>query len=174
MQFILGCILVLSALGVILARKPVHSGLYFLVVLLTLSEFYLQLSAEFIAVMQVIVYAGAILVIFMFVIVLFQDAHQKLENYKPNSLTWFLFISAAAFILSLGFFGKSLLGLPPVKEVLKDNYGSVQALGMDLYLDFFFPFEIVIFLFLIAVVGAVYVGKKTGAPVGIDKSVDLI
>lgn len=159
-QWIIGFILILSSLGVLLARKPVHATLSFLVSLLMLAALYLQLSAHFIAVMQVLVYAGAILVLFMFVIVLFQDAHQQVAKYKPRSAPLFLLLAATAFLLTLIFLGDKLIGFSPSTEGLPKGYGTVESLGMLLYVDFFFPFEAVIFIFLIALVGALYTGKK--------------
>jgi NADH-quinone oxidoreductase subunit J len=159
-QCILGIILILSALGVILARKPVHASLSFLVTLLTLAVFYLQLSAEFIAVMQILVYAGAILVIFMFVIILFQDAHQQIVEFQPESAPILLVGAAAAFVIGLAFLGQRLIGLTPPAKGLPEGFGTAQSLGSALYVDFFFPFEAVTLLFLVAVVGAFYIGKK--------------
>jgi NADH-quinone oxidoreductase subunit J len=159
-QWILGIILILSSLGVILASKPVHASLYFLLTLFMLSLLYLQLSAQFIAVMQVLVYAGAILVIFMFVIILFQDAHQQIDKYPPRSSPALLIVSAATFLLALVFLGKRFIGLTTIKGNLPEDYGTVQSLGQALYVDFFFPFEAVILLFLIAVIGALYIGRK--------------
>ena len=159
-QWILGIILILSSLGVILVKKPVHASLSFMLSLLTLAALYLQLSAEFIAVMQVLIYAGAILVIFMFVIVLFQDAHEQIAQYEAKSFPPLLATAAAAFVLALIFFGKRLLDLSPSTTPLPEGFGTVQALGKALYLDFFFPFEAVILLFLIAIVGALYVGRR--------------
>lgn len=159
-QWILGSILILSSLGVILARKPVHASLSFMLSLLTLAAIYLQLSAEFIAVMQILVYAGAILVIFMFVIVLFQDAHQKIIQFKPKSSQLFLFAIAVAFVLAFIFLGQRLLGVVSSSEAVPNSFGMVQSIGRTLYIDFFFPFEAVILLFLVAVVGAFYIGKK--------------
>ena len=159
-QLILGFFLILSAFGVILASKPVYSGLSFLLTLLFLSAFYLQLSAQFIAVMQILVYAGAILVIFMFVIILFQDAHAQIAKFKAESSKPLLGAAALLFLFIGTFVGQELLSLAPAKESLPQDYGTVQSLGKALYLDFFFPFEAVTLLFLIAVVGAVYVGKK--------------
>ena len=75
---------VASSLGVILVKKPVHASLCFLLTLIDSGAFYLQLHAEFIAVMQVLVYAGAIFVIFMFVIILFQDAHEQIEQIQAH------------------------------------------------------------------------------------------
>ena len=159
-QWILGFIIIASSLGVILARKPVHAGLSFLLTLMSLSALYLQLSAEFIAVMQILVYAGAILVIFMFVIVLFQDAHVQISRFQSNSWSPLLIFGAAAFGLSLLALCKNLIHLPPGAKELPEGFGSVQALGQLLYLDFFFPFEAVILLFLVAVIGSLYIGKK--------------
>lgn len=157
---ILGSILVLAALGVILAKKPVHACLLFLLSLLDLASIYLYLSAEFIAIMQILVYAGAILVIFMFIIILFQDAHEQVSQFPPRSLP--ILIGTAAFIvvLSLIFLGAELFSFTPRNGAISSQYGSVRSLGHTLYVDFFFPFEAVIFLFLIAVVGALYIARR--------------
>ncbi len=159
-QWILGCILILSSLGVLLARKPVHACLSFLLTLFTLAVIYLQLFAQFIAVMQVLVYAGAILVIFMFVIILFQDAHLQISSYKAQSLWPFLFVAGAGFVAILAYLGQQLVTLPLAKEKLPEGYGTVQSLGQAIYLDYFFPFEAVILLFLVAIVGSIYVARK--------------
>src|ERR1700761_2906986 len=115
-QWFLGIVLILSSLGVVLARKPVHASLSFLLTLLILALFYLQLSAQFIAVMQILVYAGAILVIFMFVIVLFQDAHQQIAQYSAQSAPSLLMAAAGFFLLVLAFLGRRLVGLAPSNE----------------------------------------------------------
>lgn len=159
-QWLLGILLILSALGVILLKKPVHASLSFLFMLLTLSAYYLQLSAQFIAVMQVLVYAGAILIIFMFVVILFQDAHEKIQFIKPQSYLPFLILSALVFLFTLLFFGVKFLGLQESPATAPEGFGMVQTLGRALYIDYFFPFEAVILLFLISVVGALYMGKK--------------
>ena len=159
-QWILGFILILSSLGVILASKPVHASLSFLMTLLALAALYLELSAQFIAAMQILVYAGAILVIFMFVIVLFQDAHAQLSSYLPESSSLLLTLAGIAFLGTAGFLGYQLAYSTPFNPNIPAGFGTVQALGKALYLDFFFPFEAVILLFLVAVVGALYMGKK--------------
>ena len=160
--WILAAVLILSSLGVILVKRPVYASLSFLLTLLTLAAFYLQLSAEFIGVMQVLVYAGAILVLFMFVIVLFQDAHQQIANYEAQSSPTLLIIASIAFLVALAFIGKEIIGLSVQKAELPPGYGTVESLGQALYVDFFFPFEAVVLLFLAAVIGALYIGKKTG------------
>lgn len=160
MQVILGIILVLASLGVILAKKPVYSCLYFLLTLLVLACLYLQLSAEFIAVMQVLIYAGAILVIFMFVMVLFQNAYKKLMNTQGKSTPLLIAAAGGFFILSLIYLGKELWTFTPSGANLKESFGTAQSLGKLLYVDYFFPFEAVLSLFLIASIGSLYIGKK--------------
>jgi NADH-quinone oxidoreductase subunit J len=161
-QLILGIVLILSSLGVILAKKPVHSSLFFLLTLMTLAALYLQLSAQFIAVMQVLVYAGAILVLFIFVMILFQDAIQEIEDVKSKSLSLLLYLGGGTFILSLIYLGRQLFGMPSNNNGLNPalQFGSVETLGKALYIDFFFPFEAVILMFLVAIVGALYTARR--------------
>ncbi len=158
-QWIISLLLILSALGVVLTRKPVHACISFLFALLMLSALYFQLDAQFIGVMQVLVYAGAILVIFMFVIVLFQDAYLQIEKTKGQSDPFFLIASASVFVLTLFFLALRLFGATAAKSAPED-FGTVEALGKALYVDYFFPFEAVILLFLIALIGTLYIGKK--------------
>lgn len=160
-EWIIGLLLILSSLGVILAKQPVHACLSFLLTLLSLAALFLQLNAQFIAAMQILVYAGAILVIFMFVIVLFQDAHQQIDRLAPTSNYFLLSVAGITFPLALAFLGIYFLDLTSPSQNLPEGYGTVESLGYALYIDFFFPFEAVILLFLTALVGALYVGKKT-------------
>jgi len=158
-EAILGTVAILSALGVILARKPVYAGLSFLLTLIMLSGLYLQLSAHFIAAMQILVYAGAILVIFMFVIILFQDAHQQIEKYQAGSAWLLVGVAAFLFASALGFVGSKLLGRG-VTTGVSEGFGTVQSLGKSLFLQYFFPFEAITLIFLIAVIGTVYIGRR--------------
>jgi NADH-quinone oxidoreductase subunit J len=159
-QWILGFVAILSSLGILVVRQPVHASLSFLLTLLSLAALYLQLSAEFIAVMQVLVYAGAILVIFVFVIVLFQDAYQQIEQFKPESSPVLLSAAIAAVALIFALIGSRFIGLTPTRGPLPEDFGTVHPIGQALYVDFFFPFEAIILLFLIALIGAFYIGKK--------------
>jgi len=159
LQWILSSVLVLSSLGVVLAYKPVYASLSFLLTLLMLAALYLELSAQFISVMQVLVYAGAILVLFMFVIVLFQDAHVQIEKHRAQSTKLLLIVAGCSFALALIYLGSRFLALPaPSSQAAQ--YGTVEALGALIYTDFFFPFEAVILLFLVAIIGSLYIGKK--------------
>lgn len=159
-QWMLGLTLILSAIGVISFRKPIYASLSFLLSLILLAAFYLQLSAEFIAIMQVLVYAGAILVIFVFVIVIFQDAHEQMMDFKPKSQKLLIALAAIFFILAMALFWSRLIPMVPFKDTLPEGYGSAHAIGMALYLDFFLPFEAVILIFLVAIIGALYLAKR--------------
>ncbi len=152
--------MILSSLGIIFAKKPVHATLSFLLTLVTLASVYLHLHAPFISVMQIWVYAGAILVIFMFVIVLFQDAHAQIAKYNTTTYPIFLLVAAGVFLGQLIFEGNRLLGFSKIKEVLPAGFGTVQSIGRDLYLNFFFPFEAVVLLFLVAIIGSLFIAKK--------------
>jgi NADH-quinone oxidoreductase subunit J len=160
-QWILGFLLLFSAISMLTLRKPIHAALAFLVTLLSLATYYLLLSASFIAVMQIIVYAGAILVIFMFVIVLFQNAHNEIELYPPKSSPLLLGLGGLGFILAIAaysFWSYTHAAFDVAAK--KPEFGSVESLGYALYLDFVFPFEAVIVVFLVAIVGAFYIGRK--------------
>ncbi len=159
-QWIFGILLILSSLGIILTSKPVHASLCFLLTLLSLAALYLELSAQFIAAMQILIYAGAILVIFMFVIVLFQDVHQQIHKYQPQSKKVVLVSAAVLFAAAFAFLGFHLSAISTSTKALPEGFGSAHSLGHLLYLDFFFPFEAVILIFLVAVVGALYIGRK--------------
>lgn len=159
-ELILGLVLILSSLGVVFSKKPIHSALSFLLALLTLATLYLQLSAEFVAVMQILVYAGAILVLFMFMMILFQDAMIEIDSTEQKSFTPLIWISVALFIIAFGYLMTKLYGLN-INPAKQDNsFGTVESLGRALYIDFFFPFEAIILLFLVAIVGSLYTAKK--------------
>lgn len=160
MHYVLILLLALFSVGVITIKKPVYSALCFLGTLLCLSAYYLELSAEFIATMQILVYAGAILVVFIFVIVLFQDAYQKISTVQAKSAAPLLITSGVLFTGALLYLAILTAGIEEKKNALPQGFGTVESLGKSLYIDFFFPFEAVVLIFLIACVGALYIGKK--------------
>ena len=155
-DYLLASIIILSAVGILITKKPVHSCLCFLLTLLGLASLYLKLSAPFVAAMQVLIYAGAILVIFMFVVVLFQDAHVTILSTPAKTNQLIASSIACAFTLFMLYFSMQHIERKP----LTLDYGSVESLGRALYSDFFFPFEAVGLLFLVAMLGALYIGKK--------------
>ncbi|MBS4163849.1 Uncharacterized protein PRO82_001155 [Candidatus Protochlamydia amoebophila] len=159
-QWVFGILLLISSFGILLTSKPIQASLCFLLALLSLAALYAELSAQFIAAMQVLIYAGAILVIFIFVIVLFQDAHNQIHQFVAQSKSSISILAIAAFLLAFGFLSYYLSELSTSTKSLPEGFGTAHSLGYLLYVNFFFPFEAVILIFLIAVVGALYIGRK--------------
>jgi len=149
------------ALGVVFHRNPVHCALLLVGVLLSVSGLFVLLHAPFIAALQVIVYAGAIMVLFLFVVMLL-NVKAEGSILTPGAAKGFGILFAL-----LGFV--ELLGvvLPPAthstglpEAVLPEGFGSPAAIGLILYTVWLFPFEITSILLLVAVVGAVVLAKR--------------
>lgn len=153
-------LLLLSAVAVLLVKKPVHASLCFLVTLLSLAGLYIELAAPFLAVIQILIYAGAILVLFMFVIILFQDAYPEILKYPPGSSKVLLGVALVALLAVGSLAAVQWHGAYLLKEGSVGDFASVQVLGEVLYKAFFFPFEAVIFLFLSALIGSLYMAKR--------------
>ena len=156
--FILGALSVASAVGVIMVRNPIGSAMSLVIHFIALAGLYLSLNALFMAAIQVLVYAGAIMVLVVFVIMLLNLGHEeklreKLFSKQGLGVALSLFVGAGlVFAISRATFGApSEQGLPPG--------GSVEAIGMALFTDYIYPFEMVSLILLAAVVGAVVLAK---------------
>ncbi|MFQ6058078.1 MAG: NADH-quinone oxidoreductase subunit J [Anaerolineae bacterium] len=159
---ILATIAVISALAVILARNLVHAVLFMVVNFTAVSILYLLLNAPFIAVVQVAVYAGAIMVLFLFVVMLMgpQKATltERLAGQRPLAL-----ILAVVLLGGLGSVVavNALRGTPgPFTPEQVSQVGNPQLIGQLLFTDYLFPFEIASVLLLVAMVGAVVLAKR--------------
>ncbi|HTG00417.1 MAG TPA: NADH-quinone oxidoreductase subunit J [Nitrospirota bacterium] len=154
---------VLTALSIVIItrRNPVHSVVWMLVMFFHIAGLYLFLNAEFLAAVQVIVYAGAILVLFLFVIMLL-NVKEELTAKRFSEL-W-----PAGAMLGVLFGVIVLFSLPSFKQGPAGQYGiealkavtPTRALGTVLYSEFLFPFEIASLILLIAIVGAMVLAKK--------------
>lgn len=156
--YFLAFLTILSALMVVFSKNPVHSVLYMIITFISLSCHYLLLNAQFVAIVNIVVYTGAIMVLFLYVIFLL-NLNKESEPHKP------ILIKVAA-VISGGLLMMTLIGalrasekLAPVKEV-DGTIGSIENLGKVLFHDFLLPFEISSILFLAAMVGAVMIGKR--------------
>ena len=150
-----------SAITMITRRSPVTSALYLIVNFFSISAIYLMLRSQFVAIIQVIVYAGAIMVLFLFVIMLLnlQDESKLTENFSFKKIT--------AILLSLLLF--SVLGITTIfsfmgkfKElnINAEINGTIEEVGKALYTTYSFPFELVSFILLAAIVGALVLAQK--------------
>ncbi len=149
---------VLFSLLVIFAKNPIHSVLYLIVTFFTLTVHYVLLNAQFLAVVNFIVYMGAILVLFLFVLMLL-NLNKESEPLKSNILKFVGVIAGGCFVVTLVGTLKSVSINNPL--VLKDpNLGLVKNLGKELFGPFMLPFELASILLLTAMVGAVLLTKK--------------
>ena len=156
--YICATVRVLAALNVILQRTPVYSALSLIIVLCSLAIVYLQLGAEFMAVIQVIVYAGAIVVLFVFVIMLL-NAGRETPSHRSRMAKWLGAPLIAAFLFEM------LVVIwdqfpPAATRPLADLDGSPAAIGQLLFHNYALPFEVTSVLILVAILGAVVLAKK--------------
>jgi NADH-quinone oxidoreductase subunit J len=160
--FILAALAVAAGIGVIAQRNALHSALFLLLHFCCLAGLYILLNAQFVALAQVIVYAGAIVVLFLFVVMLLGiDRASEMPTSSGQSMRRYQSIAA----VSLGCL--FLAGLiwtlwPPAAEVIPAPVpaDNVRALGAALLTDFAVPFEMASVVLLVAIIGAVVLAKK--------------
>jgi NADH-quinone oxidoreductase subunit J len=158
--YTLSAFAIISAIMVLVSKNPIHSVLWLILVFFAISGHYILLNAQFLAIVNIIVYAGAIMVLFLFVIMLM---NVKQENeFKKHLLVKFIgVLSGGSFLVLLVALVKQTVQLQGQKVLLKEgNIGLIHPLGKALFTDYVVPFEISSVLFLSAMVGAVIIGKK--------------
>lgn len=149
---------IFTALMMVFARNPVHSVIWLILTFFSIAGQYILLNAQFLAVVHIIVYAGAIMVLFLFVLMLL-NLNEDSEPQK--STVWKVIGSVAAGLLLVTLTGALRgAGELPTTQAINPEMGLVKNLGRVLFTDFVVPFEIAGILFLAAMVGAVMVGKK--------------
>ena len=158
--YLLSAMIVGSALMVITRRNPVHSAIFLVITLLGVAMIFLQLQAEFIAAVQIIVYIGGIMVLFLFVIMLVSvDVSVRQVRFNRQ---WIL--GGATATVLLGLFGGAILkgreqfAFPnaPADAFAK----NVEQIGESLFQNYMLPFELASILLLVAMIGAVLMGKR--------------
>jgi len=149
-----------SAIMVLISKNPVHSVLWLIIVFFTISGHYLLLNAQFLAIVNIIVYAGAIMVLFLFVIMLM---NLNIETERQRNI-WMKFFGVISGGLLLWIFISASRSATDISEksilMGQGNIGLIQNLGKVLFREYALPFEISSVLFLSAMVGAVVIGKK--------------
>jgi len=157
---VLAAVAVAGAVNVVVLRHPIHSAISLIVVMVSLAGLFLTLEAEFIAALQIIVYAGAIMVLFVFVIMLLNAGVEERTNW--SKIAWIGMFLSAVIIAGLGhwlyhsqvggFLANTSAGTaPPVDTV---------DLSKQLFREYLFPFEATSILILIAMLGAMVLAKK--------------
>ena len=178
--YLLAAVMTIGALGVITLRQPVHAALSLVGTLLTLATTYVTLQAHFLAAIQVIVYAGAIMVLFLFVIMLLNVQGED----QTNDLKW---IKPAAYLVGLAAAGALVvsiftnpLPLPSAEQISAVlNGGGAAEVGDALFSQFVLAFQLVGVLLITAIIGAVSLVERKarqsekGAPMEQEKTREL-
>jgi NADH-quinone oxidoreductase subunit J len=155
---VLAALAVLGAISLILQRHPIHSALSLIVVMVALAGLYLLMGAEFVAAVQIIVYGGAIMVLFVFVIMLLNAGEEERTNF--SKLARFagipLAVAVAGFIAAA--VARSGASLPAAEP--SGTLTSTRTLSTLLFSEFVYPFELTSFLILIAILGAIVLAQR--------------
>jgi NADH-quinone oxidoreductase subunit J len=144
---------------VVLAKNPIHSVLYLVFTFFCISGHYVLLNAQFLMAVNIIVYAGAIMVLFLFVIMMF-DLRKNQPESKSNLTKLAGSVVAGSLLVVLIALVRQKNMLAPRSEGFVSQTGMVENLGKVLYSEYLLPFELVSILFFVAMVGAVLLGKR--------------
>jgi NADH-quinone oxidoreductase subunit J len=156
--FALSIFTLISALFVVFSRSPMYSVLWLIVCFFTIAGHYVLLNAQFLAIVHVIVYAGAIMVLFLFTVMLL-NLNAQTEPHKTNWVKFAAVIAGGMLFLTL-VASMRTTELGPFSLPAKSDIGYVENVGIKLFTDFLLPFEISSILFMSAMIGAVVLAKK--------------
>ena len=166
--FLFGGLTLAGALGVVLSSNPVHSALYLVLTLLSVAVLFLMQDAELVAAVQVIVYAGAIVVLFMFVIMLLgvdrrESLTESLRFQRPIALALGALLLVEILLLGGHTWATGAKTVSRVPITGGGDFGTnVQRVARLLFTDFLWPFQLTAVLLVIAVVGSVAVARRSG------------
>ena len=155
----LSVLVLFSALMMVTSKNPVHSVLWLIVTFFSISGHYILLNAQFLAIVNIIVYAGAIMVLFLFVIML-MNMNKTSEPQKNRWLKLAGGVAGGCLLLVLIAALRDTEIRQQTAEVNTGDIGLIKNLGKELFSTYVVPFEISSILFLSAMVGAVVIGKK--------------
>ncbi|WP_420149962.1 NADH-quinone oxidoreductase subunit J [Spirosoma sp.] len=159
---VLTVVTLFCAIGVVTARNPIYSVLSLIATFFCLSGHYVLLNAQFLAAVNIIVYAGAIMVLFLFTI-MFLNLRKEDEESKTNLTKMAsVVVGGLLMVMLITIFRAKSAQVPTVSAntQFNPNTGLVENLGNLLYSDYILPFELASVLFLVAMVGAVMLGKR--------------
>ncbi len=157
--WVLSVMALFSALMVITSKNPVYCVLWLIATFFAISGHYILLNAQFLAIVNIIVYAGAIMVLFLFVIMLI-NLNKESEPQKNKWLKLAGAVSGGCLMLVMVAALKNVAGKEDLAQVKEGNIGLIENLGKELFTNYVVPFEISSILFLSAMIGAVVIGKK--------------
>lgn len=157
--YCLSAVAIGSAIMMLMSKNPVKSILWLIVVFFSISGHYVLLNAQFLAIVNIIVYAGAIMVLFLFVVML-MNLNSTTEPIKNLRMQLIAVVSGGAlFLIILSTLLKGT-GKAQLVQMRVGDAGLIKNLGSVLFTNYVMPFEIASVLFLSAMIGAVVIGKK--------------
>lgn len=157
---LVGAVSLAAALGVVMSRQPVHSALFLLTNFASLAVLYVTLDAQFLAAAQVIVYAGGIVILILFVIMLIGG---DTNDFSAAQRAWSRTVGIAlgvVLLLVISFSALSRSFAPPEDAAALLQGGTPQAVGIALFTDYVLPFELIAILLLVALIGALVLGRQ--------------
>jgi NADH-quinone oxidoreductase subunit J len=155
----LSILALMSAILVVISKNPVHSVMWLILVFFAISGHYVLMNAQFLAIVNLIVYAGAIMVLFLFVFML-MNLNADTEPQKNKSLKMAGVVAGGSLLLVLVAALKKADLKNQIADMNSGSIGLIHNLGLTLFQDYVVPFEISSLLFLSAMVGVVVIGKK--------------
>jgi NADH:ubiquinone oxidoreductase subunit 6 (subunit J) len=149
---LLAALIIFGGIKFLISNDTVHAVLYLFLVLMSMAGIFFSLNAPFVAAMQILVYAGAITVLILFVVMLTGGRIPEIKKLRPNSIAVIIMGALMYFIILLA--STSFKPEAGVKEIA--NVKNVEAIGTFLFKDYVYPFEIASILLLVAIIGAIY------------------
>ncbi len=157
--FIFSAVAIIAAIAVVSLRNPVHSVISLMVCFLQMAAIFILLHSPFIAVIQVFVYVGAVLVLFLFVIMLLDIRQAQMKQVIGGSKFWMIGILGVMAIEMIALItGSAFKVLTPVSREPVNK--TVKEIGKILFNNYILPFEVVSFILLVALLGAIVLGRK--------------
>jgi NADH-quinone oxidoreductase subunit J len=153
--YVFSAVMVLAGLRVITAKNPVHAALFLVLAFFNAAGIWMLLKAEFLAIVLVLVYVGAVMVLFLFVVMMldvnFDKMRERFRSYIPVGATvGILVLVEMALVLVGGYLGGKAPPLPATA-----SYSNTRTLGQQIYTDYAYPFEIAAMILLVAIIAAI-------------------
>ncbi len=155
--YVFAAILVFAALRVVTSRNPVHAALWLVLSFFTAAGVWMLLQAEFLAIVLVLVYVGAVMVLFLFVVMMldvnFDKLRERFKSYIPVGATiGILFLLEMTLVLVGGYLQP---GSTPAPGPMPAGYSNTRTLGLQIYTDYAYPLEIAAVILLVAIIAAI-------------------
>lgn len=157
---ILGGLTLGSAAMVVLSKHPVRSVLYLIVTFFMISANYVLMNAQFLAIVNIIVYAGAIMVLFLFVLMMLNLSKENEPKGSIKMIAAAVIAGGSLFVVLFAALGRMATTSKSELVILSDEQGLVKRLGEELFKNYVLPFEVSSVLFISAIVGAVLLAKR--------------